>query len=373
MATGINVDIYHPHTPTVQDLNGIHFLRTVLNMSRGHGFENYDQTIRDYKNFFDPFVRAGKKIILVINHQTWGEGKGLPLENPDYNWGHNGFTDLWVPKVSPLIQSFIDPGYMWQCFNEVDNASEAAYGIHPWQYDYMYRQFRKMVRSFRTTQPVITSGLVSGPGKAIQYAKDANLGASDVDIIAFHSYGTTAKTGPLKYKQYGFIEDEIAAWRRFTKKSLINTEFGLARLGEPEGDVANWVRNYTTVTELNGVDSVLFAWGDGQHNTFNVEGNNFFRNQLLDANRRKTNTTPKPDDDIYPGYVQQYFSGSSANIRSAPSISAPDVGDTYGQRLWVNELAMGVEADGYIWKQAKDAKGNDVWFAMIKNLQRKNV
>ena len=73
---GINIDL-HNNTgfPNVNEVGAADYIRQLYNVSQGTGSTDIDRVFNEYRATLKPHLDAGKKIIFVLNHQTWGEGQ----------------------------------------------------------------------------------------------------------------------------------------------------------------------------------------------------------------------------------------------------------------------------------------------------------
>ena len=73
---GVNLDIYHPQgKPAPAKLGGIGWVRFGYNVSNGSGSEDIEAALARYLPRIAAYRRAGYRVILVLSHQTYGEGK----------------------------------------------------------------------------------------------------------------------------------------------------------------------------------------------------------------------------------------------------------------------------------------------------------
>ena len=126
---GINIDL-HNNTgfPNVNEVGAASYMRQLYNVSQGTGNTDIDRAFNEYYAKLKPYLDAGKTIIFVLNHQTWGEGQNQWWEN-----------DGWIPPESPRWVTQFAPAYanfiggivaqwrpysdqiIWQIWNEQDS------------------------------------------------------------------------------------------------------------------------------------------------------------------------------------------------------------------------------------------------------------
>src|SRR5262249_5195312 len=82
--TGINLDLLHPlGKPAPERLKGVGWVRFPYSVSMGRGSTDLDAAYSFYAPYIDRYSKAGLKIILILTHQTYGEGQGYVWPNMD--------------------------------------------------------------------------------------------------------------------------------------------------------------------------------------------------------------------------------------------------------------------------------------------------
>lgn len=354
----MNLDIYHPNGKPPVEMLKVPMVRLLYNVSRGTGNLDFNRAYNDYAPYINQLLNAGKKVVLVLNHQTAGEGT---------NWNTvdwPSFIGWWASTVHrEVINRFPNSNIIWQVWNEADQASEAAVGVPAYWYGQMY----SIIKVLAPTKTIITSGLVSGPGNAINYIKAANI---IPDGYAIHSYGRIGAFGPNKYNQFGFVEDELREWRRYTTRPLYITEYGLLdRQNEPDADVALFVKNFRAGCKQYNVEPLWYAAGRSMHDGYGwFENGQIVRPQTYNAltgGAASPIPDPTPNDGII--WVRKNFSGSYPRIRQEPGLDGKILGTTAGH-MDVDETTPAKDVDGYIWKRCRRINGDAGWFALVSGL-----
>lgn len=280
--TGVNLDPLHPlGKPGPERMKGLGWVRFAYSVSMGRGSTDLDAAYNFYNPFIERYAKAGLKVILVLTHQTYGEGQG-------YIWPQMT-TDRWreltvkfTDFARKIAQRYTgrDVVHAYQIWNEQDTPPEvahAAVSISPSDYAHLLTESIRAIRPIDSKVSIITGGHVGGPGKGGAYAR-ATLAAmpSNVrpDAIACHSYGR----GPVgnKYSPFGSIDEDVDAYGRLMPGAQVwITEWGvLDRNGDPAGDVADYATG--TVSRLKNLYSgkvaaaVWYGWADGMHNGYGL-------------------------------------------------------------------------------------------------------
>jgi hypothetical protein len=283
--TGVNLDMQHAlGKPGADRLKGMGWVRFAYNVSMGRGSTDLNAAYNLYAPFLETYAKAGLKIIVVLTHQTFGEGAGYVWEQMDTGkW--RDFTAKYVNVVRQVAQRFVGKDWVtaYQIWNEQDTSPSVAHAavcIPPADYGYMLAEATKAIRAVDPKVKVITGGHVGGPGNGANYARAALAAAGGTvpDGIACHSYGRGPVGSP--YSPFGSIDEDVDAYGKILPGAQVwITEWGvLDRPGDPPAPVADYASGF--IGRLKNLYSgkvaaaVWYAWADSMHNGYGLVGTN---------------------------------------------------------------------------------------------------
>jgi hypothetical protein len=280
--TGMNLDILHPlGGPGADRMKGIGWVRFAYNVSMGRGSTDLDAAFRKYAPFIEVYARAGFNIILVMTHQTFGEGQGYVWDKMDTaQW--RAFTAKYADVLRRIAGQYANRNWniVYQIWNEQDTPPAIAHAAVPIPYaDYAYllAESIKAIRAVDGKSPIITGGHVGGPGNGANYAR-ATINAMPAsirpDAIAVHSYGR----GPVgsKYSPFGSIDEDVDAYSKIMPGAqIIITEWGVLDFpNDPPSQVADYAIGF--ISRLKNLYSgkvagaLWYAWADSMHNGYGL-------------------------------------------------------------------------------------------------------
>lgn len=297
---GMNLDIDHPRgRPNPTQMRNLGWVRLVYNVSlnpnfpegdaRRYGNVDLNFTFNRYLPFLQALRDAGLNIILVLTHQTFGEGQG-------YNWEQmtssrwRSFTGRFADIMRQVAGQFRGRNliYTYQIWNEQDTNPaniRSAVPMPPQDYAYLLGETIQAMRQGDPTARIITGGHVSGAAAGPVYARTTlnNLPSYLYpNGIAFHPYGK----GPLgsPFTIFGSLDDSIRAWSSILPdKPLWITEWGVLDQQNNDGlapQVAQYAQGFLDIATENfpGIVAAAcwYAWADGMDNGFGLvnESNN---------------------------------------------------------------------------------------------------
>ncbi|MGB7340449.1 MAG: chitosanase, partial [Phototrophicaceae bacterium] len=298
-ATGMNLDLYHPlGTPDPAALGNIKWVRFLYNVSFNpdipegdparYGNTDLDATMQRYRPILEQYAKAGKKVILVFTHQTYGEGQGMNLgAMSDEQW--SSLSERFAEIVGEIAEQYQADQmiHALQIWNEQDahEGAVASIPLRPNVYGDMLGKTIQAVRKVDKTIPIITGGHASGPGAGAPYAKATMANMPDgirPDGIAFHPYGRGDMKSEAKYRHYGNIDESIKAYADVLPDApLWITEWGvLDAPTEPPAGIGKYTQEFVErlreVHEGKVIAAMWYAWAQGMHNGYGVvdaEGN----------------------------------------------------------------------------------------------------
>ena len=289
--TGVNLDRYHRlGTPNPGRLGNMGWVRFNYNVSlnpelpRGNP-ERYGSRdiVKAYKRFspvINAYIDAGYKVIVVLAHQTYGEGTSDVWHRMDTRrW--NLLSDRLAEMAGKIAAQYKGRGIVWQIWNEMDAATghRASVPLPPGDYGRMLSKCMMAIHEADPEAIVITGGHCSGPHSGPDYAR-RTLEAMPRDQrpygIAFHPYGRGPAFAAGKYRHFGLIDESLDAWARVMPgKPLWITEFGVLNADdEPLEDISKYASDFVTYLkqryEGRVVAAVWYAWGHGMDNGFGL-------------------------------------------------------------------------------------------------------
>ena len=119
---GVNLDIFHPlGKPGVARLKNMELVRLGYNVSMGKGNQDLQKAYDAYAPYIEEIQKAGKQIIFVYTHQTYGEGAG-------YDWNQMSperwadLTKRFTEFIAKIADHYADSGVVaaHQIWNEQD-------------------------------------------------------------------------------------------------------------------------------------------------------------------------------------------------------------------------------------------------------------
>lgn len=277
--TGMNLDILHPlGRPEPARLKGLGWVRFAYNVSMGRGLTDLNAAYNLHAPHIERYRQAGLNVIVVLSHQTYGEGAGYIWPNmTSAQW--RDLTAKYADFARRIAEHYAGRGLVYQVWNEQDTPgmSDAAVPIPPTDYGHLLSETIKAIRSADDRATIITGGHVGGPAKGSVYAK-ATLAAMPAGIrpdgIACHSYGR----GPVgsKYSPFGAIDDDVDAYGKVLSGAKVwITEWGVLDFpNDPPTQVADYAVGF--VDRLKRLYSgkvaaaVWYAWADGMHNGYGL-------------------------------------------------------------------------------------------------------
>jgi hypothetical protein len=284
---GMNLDLRHVRGgPSADRLRGLGWLRLPYKATPSQGFPSLNDAHNFYQARLEAYARAGFKIMIILTHQTFGEGAG-------YVWPRMYAEDRakwreYVPKFVEVCKQ-IAARYAgrnivtaYQIWNEQDTPfalAQAAVPIQAEDYAYMLTEAIKAVRSVDQQAQIITGGHMSGPFSGANYAR-ATIAAMPAGIrpdgIACHSYGRGAPDSPERFKSFGLIDEDINRYGAILRSQPIwITEYGvLDHLEIPVTEVADYgvtlIRHLRSQYARRVATAMWYAWADGMHNGYGL-------------------------------------------------------------------------------------------------------
>jgi hypothetical protein len=289
---GINLDLDNPRgTPAAAPLVNLGWVRLLYNVSYNpangtYGNTDLPATFNRYKAILERYAYNGNRVILVLNHQTYGEAQG-------YNW--NDMTDgkwqelaaAFAYYVGQIAQQFAGRGliYAYQIWNEQDSppSNTSAVAMPAVHYANLFQQAVLAIRAVDSKVQVITGGHATGPDAGSAYARATLSSLSPAaypDGIGIHPY----LTGPIDspFSIFGTINRSIEKWSGVLPNTpLWFTEWGiLDRQGDDSIaiEATAFAAGFLDIclNDYRGMVAcaVWYAWADGMHNGYGLVRDN---------------------------------------------------------------------------------------------------
>lgn len=367
---GMNLDSLHPYgNPDPMVIAGVPFARMVFNVSRSSGSTDLNAAYALYSPYLQALKAQGTTPILVLNHQTWGEGQ-------QYNWEQMNpqlweqFATGFVNFLSNIIQTYRDKQYVYQIWNEQDTPEgqgRAAVPIPAADYGKLFNRVYQMIKSIDPGATVITGGHVTGASAAADYFVRSAIAA--VDGIGCHPYGQGAASNP-NYKPFGNIESYLALWRQRTQKPLWITEFGvLDQPNEPIGKVIDYAWDVVRVATPQ-VKAICWYAIDDMDNGFGARKQGVMKVDNQGRNLIQPFVQGAQPPEYGKSRKLMLIGASSINFRATPSTIPPKIG-TLVSKTPIEPTGTTFDAEGYHWIEA-DALQNAVWIRGVFAEQAKD-
>jgi hypothetical protein len=293
--TGMNLDLLHRlGKPAPERLRGLGWVRFPYSVSMERGSTDLNAAYNFYAPFIDRYAKAGLKVILVLTHQTYGEGAGFVWPQMDTGrWRQ--LTARYADFASQIARRFAGRNQIaaYQIWNEQDtppNIAQAAVPMPPADYGFLLSESIKAIRAADPLVRIITGGHISGPGNGANYCRQALSvmpAGTRPDGIACHSYGRGDPAN--RYSGFGPIDEDIESYGSILPGAPVwITEFGvLDRWNDPAVDIADYATSFVSRVKrlyaARTAAAVWYAWADTMHNGYGlVDRNDQPKQPLMD-------------------------------------------------------------------------------------------
>lgn len=288
---GMNLDLRHVRGgPAADRVRGLGWLRLPYKSTPSQGFASLNDSHAFYQPRLEAYARAGFKIMIILTHQTYGEGAGYfwPRMYAEDRAKWREFVPQFVEVCRQIAARYAGRNIVnaYQIWNEQDTPfafAQAAVPIQAEDYAYMLTESIKAIRTVDQQAKIITGGHMSGPFTGGNYAR-ATIAAMPAGIrpdgIACHSYGRGAPDSPERFKSFGLIDEDINRYGAILRSQPIwITEYGVLDHPEiPTSEVAGYgvsfVRYLRSQYARRVAAAMWYAWADGMHNGYGLVNEN---------------------------------------------------------------------------------------------------
>jgi murein DD-endopeptidase MepM/ murein hydrolase activator NlpD len=284
---GVNLDAKHPlGKPAPARVAPLGWVRMAYKAVPTQGFP----TINDAHAFYDPilagYAAAGVRVIVVLTHQTFGEGAG-------FNWQEmystdrgrwNDYIPLFVNAAKSVATRYAGRNIVaaYQIWNEQDTEpvnAVAAVPIQASDYGKLLGQTAAAIRSVDPAAKILSGGHTRGPVAGANYARATLSAISPVsarpDALAIHPYGRGAPGTNPRYAPFGLLDDEVNAYFPILNVPVWFTEWGVLNLpNDAPSAIAGYASGFLQHIQLNfgtKVEAALwYAWADTMDNGYGL-------------------------------------------------------------------------------------------------------
>jgi|GEM_PF-4454319 len=261
------------------DLNRSQWVRFPFTSSPRY-FESLAAAFAFFDPVIDTYTSLGVKVLLVINHETYGEAL-------NWDWGlmdtaqWRAYTNEFVAVLTQIVQRYGNRVAGYEIWNEgdVELGNPAAVPISPADYAPMLQQSARVIRQYAPQSRIIVGGLLDASGQYIQGVQQALGGSLPVDAIAIHPYGRGAPDDNTVFSSFGNLTNVIEAYQRVAPNiPLWITEIGAVGDNSPSrwaeaGRYMEKLFRYVQTTHYDTVDTIMwYAWSDAMHPEVRTNG-----------------------------------------------------------------------------------------------------
>lgn len=311
---GMNLDLNQQlGRPPAAPLAQLGWVRINYNVSFNpqngtHGNTDLAAAYQRYYPMIKQYAESGNKVILVLTHQFYGEGRGYQWEQMNTSQWQQ-LTAQYAQMAGEVAAQYADEKlvYAYQIWNEQDTLPQnarAAVPMPPADYAHLMTQSILAIRLRDARAKIISGGHITGDVSGVSYARaflqqmPANVRP---DGMAFHPYGVGPAGSPFNF--FGVIDDSIKVWSSVLPDTpLWITEWGvLDRQGDDSlaGAVAQHADGFMQVIERRYpgmiAAAVWYAWADGMDNGYGmVNAHNQPKHPLYTSFLGMSDTLPLP-------------------------------------------------------------------------------
>lgn len=290
-ASGMNLDFLHRlGKPSAARLSGIGWVRLPYKATPSQGFTNLEAAHAFYEPVLRQYKAAGIKVMLILTHQTWGEGAGFVwdamYQNERHRWDE--YINQFKEVCRNVARHYAGKGLIdaYQIWNEQDTPPASAYAAVPIQavdFGKMLGATVSAIRSVDPTTKIITGGHITGPGNGSNYARQAiNAMPQGVipDGIGVHSYGRGAPNSSPRYTSFGLLDQDVQYYGAIIPGQPIwITEWGVLDMPDDDpGAISTYATSFIQYINIRFRSKIAcamwYAWADTMHNGYGLVNRN---------------------------------------------------------------------------------------------------
>ncbi|MFP4323380.1 MAG: hypothetical protein ACLFTK_13080 [Anaerolineales bacterium] len=281
VACGLNIDptSRQGYPNIAPEMAGAGWVRFVLAASPVH-FPSLQAAFAFYDDVIAAYRARGVNILLVLNHQTYGELGGYDFTTMGAaDWA--AYTDRFAGVVGQVAARYADQVAAYQIWNEVDSDFEnpAAISVPAPTYAALLQRSAAAIRARAPQSTVLMSGLLDPSGNYLRAVHNALGGQLPVDAVAIHPYGFGAPDEPSVFAPYGDVGRMLNAYARaLPGMPLWVTEVGAGGDNAPTrwAEAAAYMRTLYEDIRANHAAQVAviiwYAWSDAMHAEMRLNG-----------------------------------------------------------------------------------------------------
>jgi hypothetical protein len=293
--TGMNLDIAMTQgRPSPERMRGIGWTRFTYDVSRNTGSTDFDAAENLYRPYIERYANAGQQPIVILNHETYGEGKFDWSQMTSESWAalRNDFSNACRDIARRYAGDSIIGAY--QIWNEQDTPPGHGVAAVPMPVNEYAKLLTDAIRAIRSVDPnvkILTGGHISGVPNGVNYA-NATIAAMPSNVrpdgVAFHAYGLGSPDSDAKFRPFGTIGRAVISYAKVIDAPVWITEWGLPEVPDPPAAVADFATKFIANLKRYYLDrvaaAVWFAWADGMHTSYGiVDANGNPKQPLYDA------------------------------------------------------------------------------------------
>lgn len=273
MQVGLNIDFRNPGgVPDASLIKQFGLARFPLKAQQSSPSE----CANFYRPHLEALLNSGVECLLVLTHETWGEGRGFDWNNMDAGrW--QAFVLGYVNYLRDLLRDLPrNPNVWYQIGNEHDQASASAVYMPPRVYATFLDACLEVLEEYGVGGQTISHGHASGKPA---YWNEVALASRKHDMlrgIAVHPYGISGTPGE-SYGFFGTVEQVCKGWNAVTRKPLWFTEFGICNgtaQAQPPEIVGNYISNFLAAATAHNVKAAIwYAYSDAMDGCYGVVDN----------------------------------------------------------------------------------------------------
>lgn len=355
---GVNIDPRNP-TSIITDYSTVkplHSVRYVFDVSMERGSTNLADAYALYDPILSGFAECGIVQIIVLNHETWGEGRG-------FNWEHMDLS-MWqsyaegLSKMAARIAQHVywelgvSPSQIvWQIGNEHDALPGTFTSVPmPAQaYAYLLDAVAGALRGVSSVARIISHGHCRSPQEIVKYWSDVKRTsalAKTIEGVGYHPYTYSGNTISKRWGWSGTIATAVNKVLGVLdeKQEVWLTEFGPQDENATPTEVAPFIADFFAGSEaiFRVSHIVYFAWGKQDRNTAVVDASGKKRAKIWDAMTSGIGSLPLP------AAGRSGVTSDNLNYRRTPTTKGIRVGTLPKGTPIVLETVT-VSSDGFNW------------------------